>query len=103
MGIDIDRLNKSLVDLINKELGSVKQKLDKQKDAEEQERIRKIQEEMEKERKRKEEEDKQRIQLEEDRKLKAEMEVKRKKEEELNLIEQLKKDREEASRVQESL
>ena len=101
--IDIDRLNKSLVDLINKELGSVKQKLDKQKVAEEQERIRKIQEEMEKERKRKEEEDKQRIQLEEDRKLKAEMEVKRKKEEELNLIEQLKKDREEASRVQESL
>ena len=100
---EIDRLSKSLVDLINKELGNVKQKLEKQKVAEEQERIRKIQEEMEKERKRKEDEEKQRLQLEEDRKLKAEMEVKRKKEEELNLIEQLRKDREEAAKVQESL
>merc|ERR1719189_2876928 len=100
---DINKLNQSLVDLINRELGSVKQKLEKQKVADEQERIRKIQEEMEKERKRKEEEEKQRLQLEEDRRLKAEMEIKRKKEEELNLIEQLKKDREEAAKVQESL
>ena len=100
---DINKLNQSLVDLINRELGSVKQKLEKQKVADEQERIRKIQEEMEKERKRKEEEEKQKLQLEEDRRLKAEMEIKRKKEEELNLIEQLKKDREEAAKVQESL
>merc|ERR1739848_980956 len=69
----------------------------------EQERIRKIQEEMEAERKRKEDEERHKIQVEEDRKLKAEMEVKRKKEEELNLIAQLKKDREEASRLQDAL
>ena len=77
---DIDRLNKALVELINKELGSVKDKLEKQKVAEEQERIRKIQEEMELERKRKEEEERQKRQMEDDRRLKAEMEVKRKKE-----------------------
>jgi myosin-6 len=100
---DIDRLNKGLVDLINKEVGNVKDNLQKQKVAEEQERIRKIQEEMEKERKRKVDEEQQKIQMEEDRKLKTEMEVKRKKEEELNLIDQLKKDREEASRLQDSL
>ena len=40
---------------------------------------------------------------EEDRRLKAEMEVKRKKEEELNLIEQLKRDRDEAAKLQASL
>merc|ERR1711981_1364133 len=45
---EIGRLNTGLVALINKELGSVKDKLEKQKVAEEQERIRKIQEEMEK-------------------------------------------------------
>ena len=100
---DIDTLNKGLVDLINKELGNVKQKLEKQKVAEEQERIRKIQEDMERERKRKEDEERQKIQNEEDRKLKAEMEIKRKKEEELNLIEQLKKDREEAAKLQDAL
>ena len=100
---DIDRLNKALVELINKELGSVKDKLEKQKVAEEQERIRKIQEEMELERKRKEEEERQKRQMEDDRRLKAEMEVKRKKEEELNLIDQLKKDREDAAKLQAAL
>merc|ERR1711981_515787 len=100
---DIDRFNKGLVDLINKEVGHVKANLEKQKVAEEQERIRKIQEEMEKERKRKEDEERQKIQNEEDRKLKAEMEIKRKKEEELNLIEQLKKDREDAAKLQDAL
>lgn len=81
---DIDRLNQALVDKINSEVGDVKKRLEKQRAAEEQERLRKIQEEMEKERKRKEEEQRRLIEMEEDRKLKAEMEARRKLEEELN-------------------
>ncbi|XP_076444553.1 unconventional myosin-VI-like [Babylonia areolata] len=63
-------------------LADLKKKLEQQKVAEEQERLRKIQEEMERERKRKEEEERKRKEEEEQRRLKAEMEAKRKKEEE---------------------
>ena len=100
---DIERLHKALEDQIKKEISGVKDKLAKQKAAEEQERIRKIQEEMERERKLKAEEEQRKLEMEQDRKLKAEMEVQRKKEEEANLIGQLKRDREEAAKLQEAL
>merc|ERR1712223_242108 len=75
--------------------------LEKQKAAEEQERLRKIQEEMERERKRKEEEEERRLEAEKDRRLKAEMEARRKEEEKHN--EQLETDRRAARTLQEKL
>ncbi|XP_046550361.1 LOW QUALITY PROTEIN: unconventional myosin-VI-like [Haliotis rubra] len=60
----------------------LKKKLEQQKIAEEQERLRKIQEEMEREKKEKEEEERKRKEEELQRKQKAEMEARRKKEEE---------------------
>ncbi|XP_076028705.1 myosin heavy chain 95F jaguar isoform X2 [Oratosquilla oratoria] len=71
-----------LVRAVNNELAVLRKKLEKQKIAEEQERLKKIQEEMEKERKKKEEEERQRREDEEIRKKKAEMEARRKIEEE---------------------
>ena len=53
----INSMNEDLLGQINKAIRDVKDKLEKQKAAEEQERLRKIQEEMERERKRKEEEE----------------------------------------------
>ena len=53
----INSMNEDLLAQINKAIRDVKDKLEKQKAAEEQERLRKIQEEMERERKRKEEEE----------------------------------------------
>ena len=53
-------MNEDLLGQINKAIRDVKDKLEKQKAAEEQERLRKIQEEMERERKRKEEEEERR-------------------------------------------
>lgn len=53
----INSMNEELLGQINKAIRDVKDKLEKQKAAEEQERLRKIQEEMERERKRKEEEE----------------------------------------------
>ena len=61
---------------------SLKLKVEKQKSAEEQERLRKIQEEMLRERKKKEEEERKRLEEEENRRKRAEMEAKRKLEEE---------------------
>merc|ERR1719400_1814638 len=46
---EIEKMHKSLVDQINKELASVKGKLEKQKFAEEQAKLKKIQQEMEEE------------------------------------------------------
>ena len=52
----IERENKTLVSAVNAELAALRKKLESQKIAEEQERLRKIQEEMEREKKKKEEE-----------------------------------------------
>ena len=79
---DIEKMYKSLVDQINKELSNVKSKIEKQKVAEEQAKLKKIQQEMEEERRKKEAEDAAVRKLEEDRKQRAEMEAKRKQEEE---------------------
>merc|ERR1719367_1689798 len=79
---EIEKMHKSLVDQINKELASVKGKLEKQKVAEEQAKLKKIQQEMEEERKKKEAEEAAIKKAEEERKQKMEMEAKRKKEEE---------------------
>ena len=61
---------------------ALKAKVEHQKSAEEQERVRKIQEEMARERKRKEDEEKRKLEEEDNRRKRAEMEVKRKAEEE---------------------
>jgi myosin-6 len=79
---DIEKKYTGLVDQINKELSHVKGKLEKQKVAEEQMRLKKIQQEMEAERMRKEAEEAAARKQEEERKQKMEMEAKRKKEEE---------------------
>ncbi|XP_076466820.1 unconventional myosin-VI-like isoform X2 [Babylonia areolata] len=78
---EMSRTTNTLMTNMDTSLADLKKKLEQQKVAEEQERLRKIQEEMEKERKRKEEEERKRREEEEQRKLKAEMEMKRKKEE----------------------
>ena len=79
---DIDKLYNSLVDQINMEFSNVKKKIEEERIAEEQERLRKLQEEMERERKRKEEERLAQLRMEEEKKQKQEMERKRKEEEE---------------------
>merc|ERR1712123_181270 len=68
----------SLVDQINKELSNVKSKIEKQKAADEQTKLRKLQQEMEEERRKKEAEEAEIRRLEEERKQRAEMEQKRK-------------------------
>merc|ERR1711915_922267 len=78
---EIEKYYKTLVDQINKELSNVKSKIEKQKAAEEQAKLRKLQEEMEAERRKKEAEDAEIRRLEEERKMKAEMEIRRKQEE----------------------
>lgn len=79
---EIEKEHAVLTAAINEQLKVLTGALQKQKSAEEQERLRKIQEQMERERKQKEEEERKRKQEEEDRKLKAEMEARRKAEEE---------------------
>lgn len=79
---DIENMYKMLVDQINAELANVKSKLEKQKVAEEQAKLKKIQQEMEAERKKKEAEDAAVRKAEEDRRQRVEMEAKRKLEEE---------------------
>merc|ERR1711915_1095993 len=66
---EIEKYYKTLVDQINKELSNVKSKIEKQKAAEEQAKLRKLQEEMEAEMeiKRKQEEEKRRKQEEKER------------------------------------
>merc|ERR1712223_961247 len=88
---NIDTINQELINEINKAVADVKVKLEKQKAAEEQERLKKIQEEMERERKRKEEEEAKQRQLEEDRKVKAELEERRKEEEKVHAMVKLER------------
>jgi myosin-6 len=65
----MSRTINSLMTNMDVTLADLKKRLDKEKVAEEQERLRKIQEEMERERKRKEEEERKRKEEEEQRKL----------------------------------
>ncbi|KAF5299207.1 hypothetical protein FQA39_LY02380 [Lamprigera yunnana] len=78
----IDSLFNELLGKFDNQMNTLNKKLLDQKNAEEQERLRKIQEEMERERKRKEEEEQRLREEEENRRKKAEMEARRKKEEE---------------------
>ena len=64
----LDKEYNSLVLAVNKELAALNKKLADQKNAEEQERLRKIQEEMERQRQKKEEEERKRREEEENRK-----------------------------------
>ncbi|GFS27455.1 unconventional myosin-VI-like [Elysia marginata] len=76
------RMTNTLATNMDVLLQDLKKRLEQQKSAEEQERLRKIQEQMEIERKRREEEERKRKEEEEQRKLKAELEKKRQREEE---------------------
>ncbi|XP_025829691.1 myosin heavy chain 95F isoform X2 [Agrilus planipennis] len=78
----IDNLYNQLVIKVNKQMNELQKKIQDEKIAEEQERLRKVQEEMEKERKRKEEEERKLREEEEIRKKKAEIEARRRQEEE---------------------
>ncbi|XP_045106888.1 unconventional myosin-VI-like isoform X4 [Portunus trituberculatus] len=81
----IDQEHSTLVSAMNNELAAVQKKLTQQKNAEEQERLRKIQEEMERKRREEEEEERRRKEEEEIRKKKAELEARRKQEEQERL------------------
>lgn len=94
----IDQAYQTLVTSMNNELAVLHKKLTQQKNAEEQERIRRIQEEMESERQKKEEEERKRREDEEIRKKKSEMELRRKQEEE-----ERRKQEEEDQRAAEAL
>lgn len=71
-----------LVAKVNLQMAALQKKLQEQKNAEEQERLRKIQEELERQKKLKEEEERKQREEEENRRKKAEMEARRKLEEE---------------------
>lgn len=79
---EVDRLYTQLMNMANSQMNQLQKKVRDQKNAEEQERLRKIQEEMEKEKKRKEEEERKKREEEENRRKKIEMEARRKAEEE---------------------
>lgn len=81
----MEGLYTNLVAQMDKQMLNLQKKLQEQKNAEEQERLRKIQEEMEREKRKKEEEERQRQEEEENRKKKAEFETRRKIEEEKRL------------------
>ncbi|KAG5872399.1 hypothetical protein JTB14_017420 [Gonioctena quinquepunctata] len=78
----VENLHKDLVGKVNLQMAALQKKLQDQKNAEEQEKMRKIQEEMERQRKLKEEEERILREEEENRRLKAEIEARRKIEEE---------------------
>merc|ERR1719192_516364 len=101
---EIDKMHNSIVSQIEREIVSVKRKVEEERIAEEKERLRKLQEEMEMERKRKEEEEKQRLRMEEEKKQKQEMERKRKEaEEEERRLEREERDRNLAGALQRQL
>ncbi|KAL5010725.1 hypothetical protein ScPMuIL_013030 [Solemya velum] len=79
--LEMEQAHALMMKTMDTQLVDIKKMLEKQKNREEQERLKKIQEEMERERKKKEEEERKRKQEEEERKLKSEMEARRKKEE----------------------
>lgn len=64
---EVDRLYTQLMNMTNSQMNQLQKKVQEQKNAEEQERLRKIQEEMEKEKKRKEEEERKKREEEENR------------------------------------
>lgn len=78
----VDILCNQLFEKVNRQMNSLQKKVQDQKNAEEQERLRKMQLELEREKQRKLEEEERLRQDEENRKKKAEMETRRKKEEE---------------------
>lgn len=78
----IEGLYNQLLEKLNNQMNLLRQKVQEQKNAEEQARLRKIQEEMEAEKRRKEEEERKAKEEEEIRKKKAEIEARRKREEE---------------------
>merc|ERR1712108_99927 len=67
---EIEMMHSSLVAAIQKEIAGVKKKIETEKIAEEQARLRKIQEEMELERKKKEEEERKKAEVEAERRIK---------------------------------
>ncbi|PNF18978.1 Myosin heavy chain 95F [Cryptotermes secundus] len=79
---EVDELYTHLLNTTNSQMNQLQKKVQEQKNAEEQERLRKIQEEMEKEKRRKEEEERRKREEEENRRRKIEMEARRKAEEE---------------------
>ncbi|XP_069688949.1 myosin heavy chain 95F isoform X2 [Periplaneta americana] len=79
---EVDKLYTQLMNTTNTQMNQLQKKVQQQKNAEEQERLRKIQEEMEREKKRKEEEERKKREEEENRRKKIEMEARRKAEEE---------------------
>ncbi|XP_044727037.1 myosin heavy chain 95F isoform X2 [Chrysoperla carnea] len=81
-GSQVEALYKQLLDLTNNQMNLLQKRMLEQKNAEEQERLRKIQEQMELEKRRKEEEERKQREEEENRKKKSEMEARRKIEEE---------------------
>merc|ERR1719446_1194614 len=102
--LEIDKIYKSLVDQINKELVGVKRKIEQERIAEEQEKLRKLQQEMEEEKKRKQEEELLRKRMEEDKVLKQEIERQRKlEEEEERRLEREERDRNQAEALQKQL
>lgn len=64
---EVDGLYTQLMNMTNSQMNQLQKKVQEQKNAEEQERLRKIQEEMEKEKKRKEEEERKKREEEENR------------------------------------
>lgn len=64
---EVDKLYTQLMNTMDSQMNQLQKKLQDQKNAEEQERLRKIQEEMEKEKKRKEEEERKKREEEENR------------------------------------
>jgi len=101
---EIDKIYKSLVDQINKELVGVKRKIEQERIAEEQEKLRKLQQEIEEEKKRKQEEELLRKRMEEDKALKQEIERQRKlEEEEERRLEREERDRNQAEALQKQL
>lgn len=79
---EVNELYTQLMNKANSQMGTLQKKLQNQKSADEQERLRKIQLEMENEKKRKEEEEKKKKEEDEIRKRKLEIEENRRKEEE---------------------
>jgi myosin-6 len=77
----VEKLHSDLIDRMNQQMKVIKTKVEEQRNAEEQERLRQIQLALEAERKAKEEERQRQLQEEETRRLKAEMERIRKQEE----------------------
>merc|ERR1740131_90929 len=99
---EMDKMYQGLVDDINTEISNVKRKIEKQKAAEEQLKLKKLQQEMEREKRRKEAEEAELRRLEEERRMKAEMEARRKEEEE-KLRRQEEIDRKQAEKLQAEL